>query len=75
MKSIRGHFDGKAVILDEPADLQAGQRVRVTVEVAEESGNAEANAEKAPRGYGTWKGKITMSEDFDEPLDDFSEYR
>ncbi len=25
-------------------------------------------------GYGTLKGKIHMSDDFDEPLDDFKEY-
>ncbi|MBL7975362.1 MAG: DUF2281 domain-containing protein [Candidatus Kapabacteria bacterium] len=26
------------------------------------------------RAYGVLKGKITMSEDFDQPLDDFKEY-
>jgi len=26
------------------------------------------------RGYGSWAGKIIMSDDFDEPLEDFPEY-
>lgn len=25
-------------------------------------------------GFGIWKGKIWMADDFDEPLDDFKEY-
>jgi hypothetical protein len=32
MTSIRGHFDGTAVVLDEPAALVVGQPVRVIVE-------------------------------------------
>jgi hypothetical protein len=27
-----------------------------------------------PHGYGSWAGKIIMSEDFDEPLFDLKEY-
>ena len=33
----------------------------------------EKESGKIPR-FGSMKGKITMSEDFDEPLDDFREY-
>ncbi|MEO5572189.1 MAG: DUF2281 domain-containing protein [Bacteroidia bacterium] len=29
---------------------------------------------KSGRGYGSMKGQIKMSKDFDEPLDDFNEY-
>jgi effector-binding domain-containing protein len=25
-------------------------------------------------GFGIWKGKVWMADDFDEPLDDFKEY-
>jgi hypothetical protein len=32
MSSIKGHFDGNAVVLDEPASLTVGQLVRVIVE-------------------------------------------
>ncbi|MEL6460371.1 MAG: DUF2281 domain-containing protein [Cyanobacteria bacterium J06636_27] len=31
--------------------------------------NTEAN-----QGYGSWAGKIIMSNDFDEPLEDLAEY-
>lgn len=31
---IKGHFDGKAVVLDEPVALAIGQQVRVVVEPA-----------------------------------------
>ena len=34
MLSIKGHFDGKSVVLDEPAKLQVGQSVRVVVDSA-----------------------------------------
>jgi len=26
------------------------------------------------KGYGSWKGQIEMSDDFDAPLEDFKEY-
>lgn len=32
MTSVKGHFDGNAVVLDEPASLIVGQAVRVIVE-------------------------------------------
>jgi hypothetical protein len=32
MTAIKGHFDGTAVVLDEPATLEVGQPVRVIVE-------------------------------------------
>lgn len=32
--SIKGHFDGRAVVLDEPFNLQVGQQVRVFAETA-----------------------------------------
>jgi hypothetical protein len=30
--TIRGHFDGRTVVLDEPASLVVGQEVRIVVE-------------------------------------------
>ncbi len=32
MTSIKGHFDGNTVVLDEPATLHVGQAVRVIIE-------------------------------------------
>ncbi|QTE37014.1 type II toxin-antitoxin system VapB family antitoxin [Mucilaginibacter sp. P25] len=37
--------------------------------------NAElVNSDQTIRGYGSLKGKIWVSEDFDEPLEDFKDY-
>ena len=33
--SIKGHFDGQTVVLDEPFNLQVGQEVRVYIEPAD----------------------------------------
>lgn len=36
---------------------------------------APSKEEKRKRQFGSVEGEIWMSEDFDEPLDDFQEYR
>ena len=72
MTSIKGHFDGNAVVLDEPATLEVGQAVRVIVE----NGSGD-NSPQAPRKSlaGFAKGMIEMRDDFNDPLDEFAEYR
>ena len=37
-------------------------------------GTTEKNPKKKPRTFGSLKGKIQMSEDFDTPLEDFKDY-
>jgi hypothetical protein len=79
MTSINGHFDGKAVVLDEPLPLTlaVGQQVRVIVDAP------AANAETAPTPpalprkslAGFAKGMFEMRDDFNDPLDEFAEYR
>ncbi len=71
MTSIKGHFDGTSVVLDEPATLALGQAVRVIVDPT-----VDANAD-APRKSlrGIAKGMFEMRDDFDDPLDEFVEYR
>jgi hypothetical protein len=72
MTSINGHFDGKSVVLDEtpPLTLAIGQRVRVIVD-------SSAPVNETPRRprFGFAKGMFEMSDDFNDPLDDFAEYR
>ena len=56
-----------------PEELRHG---KVKVEAKLEAANAE---QKPPmpgclKGFGALKGKIWMSPDFDEPLEDFKEY-
>lgn len=72
MTSIKGHFDGHAIVLDEPATLAVGQAVRVIVERSgevEDDGATvdEANADAA----NDLVAAATSSTDFwDNPLDD-----
>ncbi len=75
MSSIKGHFDGKAVVLDEPVSLAVGQQVRIIVDSSE---SADANrTPPAPRKSlaGFAKGMFKMRDDFNDPLDEFAEYR
>jgi len=71
MTSIKGHFDGTAVVLDEPADLEIGQAVRIIVEPPND-GNGDG-PHRSLRGIA--KGMFEMHDDFNEPLDEFTEYR
>lgn len=58
--------------------LSPDQQKKIEMEIDEwlkiqaESQTDDNNA--AYRGYGSLKGKIWMSEDFNEPLDDFKDY-
>lgn len=49
------------------------QEVYDFVEFLKTKGNKNFKKKKT-REFGLLKGKITLSEDFDEPLDDFKEY-
>ena len=77
MVSFNAHFDGKVIILDEPfsTQLQPGTRLKVIVET---DGNTSALTPASPRlngpKAGSAKGKVTIAPDFDEPLEEFSEY-
>ena len=37
MKTLNGHFDGKVVVLDEPADLEPNTKVKVIAPSADEN--------------------------------------
>lgn len=69
--SIKGHFDGKAVVLDEPAALLVGQAVRVVVEPAVTD---ESPPRKRKPLAGFAKGMFEMRDDFNDPLEEFEEY-
>lgn len=73
MNSIKGHFDGNAVVLDEPPPLSlaVGQPVRVIVDPLPDTDT------DAPRRSlrGIAKGMFEMRDDFNDPLDEFAEYR
>ena len=69
MLSIKGHFDGTTVVLDEPASLEVGQAVRIVVELA------AAPTAPRPSLAGFAKGMFEMRDDFNDPLDEFAEYQ
>jgi hypothetical protein len=37
MKTFNGHFDGKVIVLDEPADLQPNTKVKIIAPAADDS--------------------------------------
>jgi len=72
MTTIKGHFDGQAIVLDEPVELSIGQVVRIIVD--REPPN-EAEKKPRPSRFGFAKGMFVMRNDFNDPLDEFAEYR
>jgi hypothetical protein len=66
MVAIRGHFDGKVIVPDEPVNLPVGQRVRVTPEPAAQStqvdaGTAEATAKRLTQSA-PWAGRTDIGD-------------
>lgn len=76
MPSIKGHFDGTAIVLDElpPHTLVVGQAVRVVVD-PQPSAADPPPAMPRPSLAGFAKGMFEMRDDFNDPLDEFAEYR
>ena len=71
MVAIKGHFDGKVIVPDEPHDLRTGQAVIVQAEPSDAT--KPSSPRRGPKA-GSAQGKIWMADDFDAPLDDFKEY-
>lgn len=67
MVAIKGHFDGKVIVPDEPHDLRPGQSVVVQPQPI-------APAAPPVRRAGSAEGKIWIADDFDAPLEDFKDY-
>ncbi len=82
MQSIKGHFNGAMVVLDEPASLVAGQSVRIVVDKDLLHPSLEKTSTVALSDHidrkslvGFAKGLFDMCDDFNDPLDEFAEYR
>ncbi len=60
------------IVLDEDLPSNAPSRVRVIVLFDENESNSSS---KKRRKAGSAEGLIKMSDDFDEPLEDFEEYQ
>lgn len=72
MSTIKGHFDGTSVVLDEPASLVVGQPVLIVVT---NQPTDQSSAPDQPSVVGSWKGRVEILDDGeDEILDQFEEY-
>ena len=69
MLTVKGIYQDGKLILEEPVDTEKGYKVFVTF--VEEM--AFANQSKTRR-IGGLGGKVWMSDDFNEPLDDLKDY-
>lgn len=67
--TILAHFDGQVIVPEEPLALAPGDKVRVTIE----RNNAAAPLKPRPTLLGILEGKVWISDDFDEPLEEFKE--
>jgi hypothetical protein len=88
MSWIKAHFDGTAVVLDEPASLAVGQQVRVITDPSDTAALLNGDDESAAlhidpldavpasfvRRPGSAAGQIKMADDFNATPDDFEEY-
>ena len=70
--SIKGRFDGRAVVLAEPASLVVEQEVWVVIEPSPSEHEQPATRKSLA---GLAKGMFEMRDDFNDPLDSFAEYR
>jgi len=68
--AIRGYYDEGKVILIEKPPVKARTEVVVTF-LTDESKPPINSLKRMPGGL---KGKVTIPDDFDEPLDDLNEY-
>jgi hypothetical protein len=71
MLVMTGVFENERFIPDKPVSIPQGTKVVVVADAIVEE--AAVQPEKKPV-FGCLKGQIWMSDDFDEPLDDFKDY-
>ncbi len=77
MTTLKAHFDGSTFVLDEapPCPLAVGQEVRVVIDsLPSDTPPSEIEPPRKSR-FGFAKGMIEMRDDFNDPLDEFAEYR
>jgi len=68
MVTFKAHFDGKAIVLDEPVSLTRGQSLRIVVEEAEAVPASEKRPDRVPGRQAD--DRVVISPDFDEELGD-----
>ena len=79
MQAYEGYFEnGRLYITEETPHINGRRRVIITIldEPVRKNTTDKATSIKKPRSEsrGVFKGKIRMSDDFDEPLEEMKEY-
>ena len=72
MQAIRQIYESLPDVINVPAELRR-RKVEVIILPLDES-ETETIAEKPRPQFGNARGQVTMSDDFDEPLEDFADY-
>jgi predicted DNA-binding antitoxin AbrB/MazE fold protein len=77
MYAIKARFDGTNFKPMQPIPVKEDYEVVITfIEPVKKESTEIINTIKRPRSefIGLFEGKVRMSDDFNEPLEDFSEY-
>ena len=72
MEAIRQIYDSLPDVISVPAEMRR-RKVEVIILPLDEN-ETETISEKAVPQFGNARGQVTMSDDFDAPLEDFAEY-
>jgi len=73
MQAYEGYIEnGKFYPIDQI--IRVPERKRAIITVLDEPVCEEKKPVRPPFAFGCMKGKVWMSDDFDEPLEDFKEY-
>jgi hypothetical protein len=70
LTSVQGYYDGRQIVLSEVPDVTAKTKVIVTFLPNE----VEISQIQSERPLGFMKGKIKISDNFDDDIDDLKDY-
>lgn len=69
LTTIKGYYEKGVVVLSEPAPVN--EKTEVIVTFLTESNKPEKGSKRQPGGL---KGKVSLPDDFNDPIDDLKEY-
>ena len=72
MEAIRQIYDSLPDVISVPAEMRR-RKVEIIILPLDEN-EAETISENPSPQFGNARGQVSMSEDFDQPLEDFAEY-
>lgn len=70
MEAIRQIYESLPDVISVPAEMRR-RKVEIIILPLDEN---ETETNKAHPQFGNARGQVTMSDDFDQPLEDFAEY-